>query len=131
VLFRSPGAAALAATRALTADQRSWLITCAGQVREAPDTATRRLRDSRLHLALATLSGSPMVVEAVTRAQAALRELLSGIPVISRNIAHSHDQHDAIVSAVLAADPDTAREMMEEHCDATSALLRALLRPRG
>jgi GntR family transcriptional repressor for pyruvate dehydrogenase complex len=126
-----PGAAALAATRALTADQRSWLITCAGQVREAPDTATRRLNDSRLHLALATLSGSPMVVEAVTRAQAALRELLSGIPVISRNIVHSHDQHDAIVSAVLAGDPDTARAMMEEHCDATSALLRALLRPRG
>ena len=125
-----PGAAALAATRTLAADQRAWLLACAAQVREAPDSATRRLNDSRLHLALATLSSSPMLVEAVTRAQAALHELLRGIPVISRNIAHSHDQHDAIVAAVLAGDPETARAVMEEHCDATSLLLRALLRPR-
>ena len=63
----------------------------------------------------------------MTRAQAALADLLAGIPVLPRNIAHSNDQHDAIVAAVLAGNPLAAREAMEEHCDATSALLRALL----
>ncbi len=125
-----PGAAALAATRTLAADQRAWLIACADEVRNATDDAGHRVADSRLHLAIATLAGSPLLVEAVTRAQAALADLLAGIPVLQRNIAHSNDQHDAIVSAVLAGNPLTAREVMEEHCDATSALLRALLPTR-
>ena len=68
-----------------------------------------------------------MLVEAVTRAQAALGELLAAIPVLPVNIAHSHDQHDAIVAAILAGDPEAARATMEEHCDATSALLRGLI----
>ncbi len=91
------------------------------------DFDSHRIADSRLHLAIATLTGSPMVVEAVTRAQAALGELLGQIPVLRINIEHSHEQHDAVVAAILAGDPDTARTTMEEHCDATSALLRGLI----
>ena len=87
----------------------------------------RRIADSRLHLAIATLTGSPMVVQTVTRAQAALGELLAAIPVLARNIEHSHDQHDAVVGAVLDGDGEAARTSMEEHCDATSALLRGLI----
>ena len=122
-----PGAAFLAAGRSLSADQRAWLTSAAREVRAAPDAAAHRLADSRLHLAVATLSGSPMLIEAVTRAQAALHELLSAIPVLPRNIAHSNDQHDAVVAAVLGGDAEGARRLMEEHCDATSALLRGLL----
>lgn len=122
-----PGAAALAATRSLAADQRAWLIERLEDVDEASDNAAHRLADSRLHLAIATLSGSPMLIEAVTRAQAALHELLSAIPVLRRNIDHSNDQHHAVVTAILAGDPLTARSAMEEHCDATSALLRGLI----
>jgi GntR family transcriptional repressor for pyruvate dehydrogenase complex len=122
-----PGAAALAATKALAADQRAWLIESAKAAREAPDNAAHRLADSRFHLAIATLSGSPMLIEAVTRAQSALHELLTAIPVLPLNIAHSNDQHEAIVAAVLGGDADTARATMEEHCDATAALLRGLL----
>jgi len=122
-----PGAAYLAAGRSLSADQRAWLSTSAQEVCSAPDIAAHRVADSRLHLAIATLSGSPMLIEAVTRAQAALRELLSAIPVLQRNIRHSNAQHEAIVAAVLAGDRDGARTYMEEHCDATSALLRGLL----
>jgi GntR family transcriptional repressor for pyruvate dehydrogenase complex len=85
------------------------------------------MADSRLHLAGATVSGSPMLIEAVTRAQSALHDLLIGIPVLRRNIEHSHDQHRAIVDAVLAGDALTAREVMQEHRNATSALLRGLL----
>jgi GntR family transcriptional repressor for pyruvate dehydrogenase complex len=122
-----PGAAALAATRSLAADQRAWLIEAARAAREAPDNAAHRLADSRFHLAVATMSGSPMLIEAVTRAQAALHELLSAIPVLRRNIEHSNHQHDVIVRAILAGDPAAARAAMEEHCDATAALLRGLL----
>jgi GntR family transcriptional repressor for pyruvate dehydrogenase complex len=121
-----PGAARLAATRRLSGDQRAWLLESAAAVREA-DPAAHRIADARLHLAVATVTGSPMVVEAVTRAQAALGELLSAIPVLRVNIEHSHDQHDTIVGAILAGDADTARTTMEEHCDATSALLRGLI----
>ncbi len=122
-----PGAAYLAAARPLSADQRAWLLEAARAVREAPDSAAHRVADSRFHLAVAALSGSPMLVESVTRAQAALHELLSAIPVLPRNIAHSTQQHEAVVAAVLGGDPEAARAHMEEHCDATSALLRGLL----
>ena len=121
-----PGAARLAATRRLSGDQRDWLAESCRAVRAAgPDS--HRIADSRLHLAIATLTGSPMVVESVTRAQAALGELLGQIPVLRINIEHSHEQHEGIVAAILGGDPDTARTTMEEHCDATSALLRGLL----
>ena len=66
-------------------------------VREAADPAAHRVADSRLHLAIATLSGSPMLIEAVTRAQAALHELLAAIPVLPLNIEHSDEQHEAVV----------------------------------
>ncbi|MEO9151169.1 MAG: FCD domain-containing protein [Lapillicoccus sp.] len=122
-----PGAAALAARRSLAGDQRAWLSEALRETAAASDPAVHRLADSRLHLAVATLSGSPMLIEAVTRAQAALHELLIAIPVLPRNIAHSDVQHQRIVGAILGGDPETARVAMEEHCDATSALLRGLL----
>ena len=122
-----PGAAYLAAGRPLSADQRAWLTASETEVRSAPDSAVHRVADSRLHLAIATLSGSPMLIEAVTRAQSAMQELLAAIPVLPANISHSNAQHKAIVAAVLAGDADGARAFMEEHCDATSALLRGLL----
>ena len=122
-----PGAAYLAAGRSLSADQGAWLTASELAVRSASDSAAHRVADSRLHLAIATLSGSPMVIETVTRAQAALQELLAAIPILQRNISHSNAQHEAIVAAVLAGEADGARSLMEEHCDATSALLRGLL----
>lgn len=122
-----PGAAWLAASRSLASDQRGWLAQSLREVEAAADEAAHRVADSRLHLAIATLGGSPMLIDAVTRAQSALHEMLMAIPVLRRNIAHSNDQHRQIVDAILAGDPDTARAVMEEHCDGTSALLRGLI----
>lgn len=123
-----PGAAWLAASRALAADQRAWLLECTAATRASSgDPGAHRIADSRFHLAIATVSGSPMLVEAVTRSQAALSDLLAAIPVLKRNIDHSHDQHDAVVAAILSGEPEAARVAMEQHCDATSALLRGLL----
>jgi GntR family transcriptional repressor for pyruvate dehydrogenase complex len=122
-----PGAAWLAASGDLSADQRGWLVEALQATTTCEDDGSRRVADSRLHLAVATLSGSPMLVEAVTAARSQVAELLSAIPVLTPNIAHSDAQHAEIVEAVLVGDAARAREVMEEHCDATSALLRALL----
>lgn len=122
-----PGAARLAALQPLSGEQRAGLVAAVREVRVADGDSAHRLADSRLHLAVATASGSPMLVEAVTRAQSALGELLAAIPVLRTNIQHSHDQHDAIVDAILCGAADAARSAMEEHCDATSALLRGFI----
>jgi GntR family transcriptional repressor for pyruvate dehydrogenase complex len=47
--------------------------------------------------------------------------------VLRLNIEHSDAQHAGLVAAVLRGDAEGARRVMEEHCDATSALLRGLL----
>lgn len=123
-----PGAAWLAATRELSGDQRAWLTqTWQACTAVGDERGAHRIADSRLHLAIATLSGSPMLIESVTRAQSALEEMLRAIPVLGRNIHHSNDQHAAVVTAILSGDADGARAAMEEHCDATSALLRGLI----
>ncbi len=121
-----PGAAALAASRTLSAVDRAQLTAC---LAAAADHAapTRRVADSRLHLAIAAASGSAMLAEAVTQVQVIVDKLLAAIPVIERNLAHSDAQHKRIVDAILAGDPRSARSAMEEHCDGTAELLRGLL----
>ena len=122
-----PGAAGLAATRDLSADERARLRkaleTCTG----SPTDTLRRGADSRLHLVIAELAGSDSLLTAVADVQLRVGQLLAAIPVLSRNIAHSDHQHEAVVEAVLAGDANRARQVMEEHCDATSALLRGFL----
>ena len=126
-----PGASWEAAHRAgqgeLTADQRLLLSTALEEVNGAPEAAAHRQADSRLHLAIASVTGSARIVAAVTEVQAALHEMLQRIPVLTANLEHSHRQHRGIVKAVLDGDADKARHMMEEHCDDTAALLRGLL----
>jgi GntR family transcriptional regulator, transcriptional repressor for pyruvate dehydrogenase complex len=123
-----PGAAQLAASADLTAEQRAWLVDALAAANASTADGGRRVADARLHLAVATLSGSTMVVEAVTQAQARLSELLGEIPMPRLTIEHSDLQHSALVAAILRGDAEGARRVMEEHCDATSALLRGLLR---
>ncbi|WP_286956421.1 MULTISPECIES: FadR/GntR family transcriptional regulator [Arsenicicoccus] len=124
-----PGTAYLAASRALPATDRGWLKECLRDVSDASrrDAAEHRQADSRLHLAIAGLSGSPSLVEAVSRSQSALHQLLAAIPVLPRNIEHSNADHEAVVDAILSGEPEDARELAEEHCDKTAALLRGLL----
>jgi DNA-binding FadR family transcriptional regulator len=121
-----PGAAALAAARPLPAAQRARLVGCLTASRNR-DPATRRVNDSRLHLAIAVASGSESVAAAVADVQLRLDQLLAAIPVIRRNLDHSDVQHARIVDAILAGDPQVARSTMEEHCDGTAELLRGLL----
>lgn len=121
-----PGAAELAATRSLSAEDRTALRRC---LDAATTTAGRgrRVADSRLHLAIAACAGSPTLADAVAGVQLRLDDLLRAIPVLAANIAHSDAQHAEIVDAVLSGDAARARTAMVEHVDGTAALLIGLI----
>ncbi len=123
-----PGASQLAASQALGAAERRQLADAADAVTAAAGTAAHRQADSRFHLAIASVTGSPRLIDAVTGVQADLHDMLLAIPVLPINIEHSNTQHAAILDAILAGDPGRARRVMEDHCDDTAALLRGLLR---
>ena len=122
-----PGAVQVAAGRTLSVTERALVLDSLADVAGATSPAEHRQADSRLHLVLATVTGSPRLVEAVTAVQAGLHDMLVAIPVLRVNIEHSNAQHSAIVAAVLEGDGVRARREMERHCDDTAALLRGLL----
>jgi GntR family transcriptional repressor for pyruvate dehydrogenase complex len=122
-----PGACYLAASRPLDAEQRAMLTDAHAAVVESGSPAEHRQADSRLHLAIASLTGSHQLVDAVTSVQAHLHEMLLAIPVLPVNITHSSRQHADIVAAILKGNAKRARATMENHCDDTAALLRGLL----
>ena len=122
-----PGACYLAAARPLDSKQRTLLTDAHATVVQARSPAEHRQADSRLHLAIASLSGSDQLVDAVTSVQAHLHEMLLAIPSLPVNIAHSSQQHAEIVGAILEGNAKRARATMENHCDDTAALLRGLL----
>ena len=121
-----PGAAYLAASASLDEEQRGQLERAHAEV-AAASKAAHRQADSRFHLTIASLSGSPRTVEAVTSVQATLHEMLLAIPVLGTNIAHSDRQHAALVRAIESGNAERARKTMEQHCDDTAALLRGLV----
>jgi GntR family transcriptional repressor for pyruvate dehydrogenase complex len=122
-----PGACWTAAARTLSDAERSLLTTALEEVAGASDPAAHRQADSRLHLAIAGVTGSPMTISAVTEVQGCLHDMLQAIPVLEVNIEHSNAQHAAIVAAILEGRPARARRAMEQHCEDTAALLRGLL----
>lgn len=120
------GAVRTAAQRRLTTGAREALRNRLADVRAASPQDYRRL-DSRLHLAIAEAAGVPSLVPLVAQNRMRLNELLDGIPLLTRNIAHSDDQHEAIVAAILAGDAQTAAQTMTAHVRASAALLHGFL----
>jgi DNA-binding FadR family transcriptional regulator len=120
------GAARMAAARTLTAAERELLWSRMADVRGADPADYRRL-DSRLHLAVAELVGSPSLVPLVAENRMRVNRLLDRIPLLSRNIAHSDEQHTAIVMAILAGDADGAEAAMRAHMAGSAALLHGFL----
>ncbi|WP_152363878.1 FadR/GntR family transcriptional regulator [Microlunatus speluncae] len=123
------GAAEAAATRPLTQDQRRELRGRLTEVADADsqDEAEYRRLDSRLHLAIAELTGSPSLTTAVADVRSTVNGLLDAIPWLPANIEHSNAQHAEIVEAILSGDQAAARAAMEEHLEGTESLLRAFL----
>ena len=92
-----PGAAYLAALRQRDGSSddasRDQLRIALDEVDSVGRPAEHRQADSRLHLAIAALTGSPRLVAAVTEVQRVLHEMLQAIPVLDANIEHSDRQH--------------------------------------
>lgn len=120
------GAARAAAGRTLSAPERESLHV---RLRElaAADPADYRRLDSRLHLTIAELSGSPSLVSLVAENRMNVNRLLDRIPLLAPNIAHSNEQHEVIVFSVLVGDADQAAQAMAEHLEGSQSLLRAFL----
>ena len=120
------GAAEAAAARTLRPADRQHL---AGTLAEAAsaELAEYRRKDSRLHLAIAEVTGSASLTGALADARTRINGLLDRIPLLEPNLEHSNLQHAAIVDAILAGDPVAARQAMAEHIEGTASLLRAFL----
>ena len=120
------GAAEFAAARALSDHERTHLRSRLIECDDAGLGEYRR-KDSRLHLAIAEISGSPSLTAAVADVRMRLNELLEGIPLLPKNIEHSNRQHAVLVDAILAGDAPAARLAMAEHLEGTASLLRGFL----
>lgn len=121
-----PAAARLAASRALPEPARDRLWQ-AHQELCSVGIEQYRPFDSRLHLMVAELGGSPSVVQVVADVRTRLNRLLDRIPLLPPNLEHSSAQHEAIVAAVLHGDPDEAEKLMRDHLEGSAALLRGFL----
>lgn len=120
------GGARMAAGRTLTTAERDELQTRLADVGAAAPEDYRRL-DSRLHLAIAEAAGAPSLVPLVVDNRMRLNAMLDQIPLLTRNIAHSEDQHREIVEAILAGDADAAERAMRDHVAGSAALLHGFL----
>lgn len=120
------GAARMAATRDLTAAERDGLCARLDDVRAATPEDYRRL-DSRFHLAIAEATGSESLVPLVAENRMRVNALLDQIPLLPPNIEHSDQQHEAIIAAILAGDPDRAGSEMTAHVSGSAALLHGFL----
>jgi DNA-binding FadR family transcriptional regulator len=122
------GAAERAARRTLTPDRRRHLADRLAETSLAAVVEYRR-KDSRLHLAIAEVTGSASLTTAVADVRMRVNELLDEIPLLPPNLGHSNAQHEVIIAAILGGDPQAARAAMAEHLAGTSALLRGFLSP--
>lgn len=120
------GAASHAATRSLSSVEREQLWAVLQETAESTADNYRML-DSRLHLLIAELTGSPSLLSQVATSRMRVNELLDGIPLLAPNISHSNEQHEAIVLAILTGDAEKASAAMADHVSGSAALLRGFL----
>jgi DNA-binding FadR family transcriptional regulator len=120
------GAAELAAMQPLKPPSREHLVATLAEASAAELTDYRR-RDSRLHLAIAEVTGSASLTSALADVRMRINRLLDEIPLLEPNLEHSNAQHDAVVAAILDSEPAAARQAMAEHLEGTASLLRAFL----
>jgi DNA-binding FadR family transcriptional regulator len=120
-----PSAAQLAAERGSELDA-THLTELVENAERAPHDEYRA-HDLRLHVAIADLSGSSSLVDAIAKLQTQLSDLLGAFPIVEASLRHSDQQHHAIVRAIQKRQPVAARQQMEAHVDATANLIRGLV----
>jgi GntR family transcriptional regulator, transcriptional repressor for pyruvate dehydrogenase complex len=121
-------ASALAALRR-TARELGALHDAAAAVEAATgDARAFRRADARFHVLIAELARSRRLVAAEVNLQVELAEVLAITPGPARARRVSQAGHEPIVTAIEAADPDTARAATIRHVEATHDWVRGLAR---
>jgi DNA-binding FadR family transcriptional regulator len=120
------GAAYAAAGAELSKEVRAALWSSHQETINAKPSDYRRL-DSRLHLLIAEVTGSGKLVTEVAFSRMRVNELLDQIPLLPPNIAHSNEQHEKIISAILQGNSIEAQIAMRDHLAGSAALLRGFL----
>jgi DNA-binding FadR family transcriptional regulator len=125
------GSAELAAERATGADveRLNELVDEAAQF-DASAYPSYRAVDSRLHIAIAAISGSLQLVEAITNSHAVISEVMNGMPRSDETLVNSTEQHHRLLAAIESHDRDAARVVMREHVEGIEHLLSGLI-PAG
>jgi DNA-binding FadR family transcriptional regulator len=112
--------------RRLGPAERKLLEAALEEVQEA-SLGEYRQADTRLHLLIVELAGSALLTRAVADMRMRVNDLLDALPVLEQPLVYSNAQHTELVSAILAGDSAGARVAIEEHLEATAALLRGFL----
>lgn len=120
------GAARAAAGRTLTPEVRHDLWA-RHEAAITADEADYRRADTLLHLTIAELAGIPSLVALVAENRAHVNTWLDTFPLLPRNIEHSNEQHEQLVTAILAGRPDAAEAAVLQHLAGSEALLRGFL----
>jgi len=120
------GAAEFAAVRELTEHERAHLRARLAEC-EVAGLGEYRRKDSRLHLAIAEISGSPSLTAAVADVRMRSQRAARRNPVAAEEHRALQLANAALVDAVLDGDAPAARRAMAEHLEGTASLLRGFL----
>jgi DNA-binding FadR family transcriptional regulator len=90
------------------------------------DCEAWRAEDNRFHIAVAEAAGNPHIVDAVRRVRAELAEALGAL-VAYQPAEPAAAEHEAILAALQARDPEAARATALRHGHATEERLRRFL----
>ena len=118
--------ASVAAADGSTSTLREVLHARLADVNNSGPADYRRM-DTLFHLAIAELTGSNLLSAACAEARMQLNDLLNAIPMLKLNITHAATQHVEIVDAIMAGEPERARNAVAEHLAGTGSLLRGFL----
>lgn len=120
------GSARTAAGRTLDAEARARLWERHEAAIPAGPDEYRRL-DTLFHLEIAEAAGIPSLVALVAENRARINTWFGTFPLLPRNIEHSGEQHERIITAILMGQPDAAEDAMRDHLAGSEALLRGFL----
>jgi DNA-binding FadR family transcriptional regulator len=115
----SGAAAALAAELATDADIEG-LRALVAQMWDPIEFPEYRRADSCFHIAIASAARSPRLTAAEAQFQSEVSELTTLVPqTVKVSMRISNEQHEAMVDAIAARQPDIARRLVEEHVAST------------
>ena len=124
------GTVQLAAERA-TPDQRAALANAAATHTNGEDWATFRRWDASFHVLLAQAAHSDRVVEAMTRVQGEMSDLLASLGPEMASRPAAAEEHRLVAEAVARGDAEGAREAMRCHLESTLKMLDERLATTG